>query len=221
MEGERHGARVERDEVGAGGLDGHGGRRDRAITNILSGSRRTGAGAPSAAKAPETDEWLTVRIQTALYSDMRFMGRGLGVDTEQGVVTLRGKVDSEQAKAAAAAIAKSFAGTKDVRNELHIVPSAERERVDTRDNEIGRVLKEQFRKDSELKDDPITIRVDASVVTLIGEVQTAGAGDRAAQLAQSVPGVSAVENELTFLSQPVMGPGKRPHRVRVRPPTEK
>ena len=177
-------------------------------------------GAPSATNVHETDEWLTVRIQTALYSDMRFMGRGLGVDTEHGVVTVRGKVDSEKSKAAAATFARSFAGTKDVRNELHVVPSAERERVDTRDNEIVRTLKDLFKKDKELKDDLISIRVDASVVTLIGEVQTADAGERATDLAQNVAGVSAVENEITFLSQPVMGRAKRPNRVRVRPSTE-
>jgi len=187
-------------------------------------SQDPGAPVPGPASAPnaaETDEWLTVRIQTALYSDMRFMGRGLGVDTEQGVVTLRGKVDSEASKAAAAAIAKSFAGIKDVRNELHIVPSEERERVDTRDSEITQILKDRFKKDQELKDDLITIRVDASVVTLTGEVHSATAGGRASELAQSVPGVSAVENELTHLSQPVMGRARRPGRVGGKPPTEK
>lgn len=179
------------------------------------------AGAAGGIAIPETDEWLTVKIQTALYSDMRFMGRGLAVDTVQGVVTLRGKVDSDQSKAAAATIARSVPGIRDVRNELHVVPSDQREQVDTRDDEIGRLLTGRFKQDPELKDDLITIRVDASVVTLIGEVKTAAASARADDLAHGVPGVSDVENELTYLSPPLMAPARRSGRGRGKPSTEK
>jgi hyperosmotically inducible protein len=178
-------------------------------------------GAPGGIANPETDEWLTVKIQTALYSDMRFMGRGLAVDTVQGVVTLRGKVDSDQSKAAAATIARSIPGVRDVRNELRVVPFDQRGQVDTRDDEIGRLLTGRFKQDPELKDDLITIRVDASVVTLIGEVKTAAASARAADLAHGVPGVSDVENELTYLSPPLMAPARRSGRGRGRPSTEK
>jgi len=41
-----------------------------------------------------TDSRLAVKINTALWSDLRFPGRQISVDTQDGVVTLRGKVDS-------------------------------------------------------------------------------------------------------------------------------
>ena len=72
-----------------------------------------------------TDDWVTVKIQTALYRDLRFMGRRLSVDTVQGVVTLRGKVDSDADARAAAEIARSVEGVKDVRSDLTVVPAAE------------------------------------------------------------------------------------------------
>jgi len=179
------------------------------------------AGAAGGIATPETDEWLTVKIQTALYSDMRFMGRGLAVDTVQGVVTLRGKVDSDQSKAAAATIARSVPGIRDVRNELHVVPPDQREQVDTRDDEIGRLLRGRLNQDPELKNDLVTIRVDASVVTLIGEVKTAAARARAYDLVHGVPGVSDVENELTSPSSPSMAPAGLSGRGRGKPSMEK
>lgn len=164
------------------------------------------AAAQTSADTTHGDEWATVKIQTALYRDLRFRGRHLTVDTVEGVVTLRGKVDSDEAKAAAAEVARSVDGVKSVRNELQVVPAAERTEVDARDNEILRILKENFKQDPELKDELIEARVDASVVTLLGEVGNKDSSARASELAQAVPGVRSVMNELVYVPQLLMGP---------------
>jgi hyperosmotically inducible periplasmic protein len=70
------------------------------------------------------DSRLTVKIDTALWSDLRFMGKQISVETERGVVTLRGKVDSEETKKAAAEIISRIEGVKHVRNELDVVPKS-------------------------------------------------------------------------------------------------
>ena len=64
---------------------------------------------------------LTTKVKTALASDvgMRTM-TSIDVDSNQGVVTLKGKVDSAEAKKKAEAIAKQVDGVKSVKNQLRV-----------------------------------------------------------------------------------------------------
>jgi hyperosmotically inducible protein len=64
---------------------------------------------------------LTTKVKTALASDagMRTM-TDINVDSEDGVVTLKGKVDSADMKKKAEAIAKKVDGVKRVKNELRV-----------------------------------------------------------------------------------------------------
>ena len=195
-------------------------RRIRFVTCVILGALLIAA-APAVAQTSADptggDEWATVKIQTALYRDLRFRGRHLTVDTVDGVVTLRGKVDSDEAKAAATEVARTADGVKSVRNELQVVPAAERAEVDTRDDGILRALKEKLNQDPELKDELIEARVDASVVTLLGEVGSKDATVRASALAQAVPGVRSVMNELVYVPQLLMGPARNSGRRRREP----
>ena len=64
---------------------------------------------------------LTTKAKTALASDvgMRTM-TSIDVDSNQGVVTLKGKVDTAEAKKKAEAIAKQVDGVKSVKNQLRV-----------------------------------------------------------------------------------------------------
>ncbi len=64
---------------------------------------------------------LTAKVKTALASDagMKTM-TNIDVDSNEGVVTLKGKVDSSDAKKKAEAIAKKVDGVKRVKNELKV-----------------------------------------------------------------------------------------------------
>ncbi|HEX6529820.1 MAG TPA: BON domain-containing protein [Burkholderiales bacterium] len=64
---------------------------------------------------------LTSKVKTALASDagMRTM-TNIDVDSADGVVTLKGKVDTADAKKKAEAIAKKVEGVKRVKNELKV-----------------------------------------------------------------------------------------------------
>jgi hyperosmotically inducible protein len=195
-------------------------RHSRFVTGLSLAALLLAVAPPVALTSADTtrgDEWVTVKIQTALYRDLRFRGRHLTVDTVDGVVTVRGKVDSDEAKAAAADVARSVDGVKSVRNELQVVPAAERAEVDARDDEILRVLKEKLKQDPELKDELIEARVDASVVTLLGEVGNKDSSARASDLAQAVPGVRSVMNELVYVPQLLMGPPRHSGRRRLGP----
>ena len=64
---------------------------------------------------------LTTKVKSALAADagMRTM-TNINVDSEDGVVTLKGRVDSADAKKKAEAIAKKVDGVKRVKNELKV-----------------------------------------------------------------------------------------------------
>lgn len=68
-----------------------------------------------------SDSALTSKVHTALANDvgMRTL-RSINVDSDKGVVTLKGVVDSEETKRRAEAIANRVNGVTSVKNELRV-----------------------------------------------------------------------------------------------------
>lgn len=153
------------------------------------------------AKAGITDSWLTAKAKIALFADDRVKGRQVSVETQKGVVTLRGKVDSSDAKAAAAEVAKGIEHVKSVRNELQVVAPSQRDRVEASDQQISKSVEQRFKQDPQLKSAKIDAKVDAGVVVLTGEVKSIDTSARASEVARNVPGVRYVKNDLTYASR--------------------
>lgn len=150
------------------------------------------------AKTQVTDSWITAKTKIALFADERVKGRQVSVETTGGTVWLRGKVDSEQAKMEATDIVKGVEHVKSVRNELQVVPVAERTRVDTDDKAISEMVEQRLKTDPHLNSAKISARVDAGIVTLTGEVRSLMVSSRASEVLSDVPGVRAVRNDLRF-----------------------
>jgi hyperosmotically inducible protein len=153
-------------------------------------------GAAQDAKTGISDSWLTAKTKIALFADERIKGGQVSVETVNGAVSLRGKVDSDAAKAAAASVAKAVDGVKSVRNDLQVVPAGDRKVIDTSDTDITRQVKGRLSKDAQLK--KVDVRTDGGAVILTGAVSSIGASARASELARGVPGVRMVKNELTY-----------------------
>src|SRR6266498_3951049 len=132
------------------------------------------------AKAGMTDSWITSKTKIALFSDDRVKGTQVHVETQKGTVMLRGKVDSNEAKAAAAEVAQGIEGVKSV--------------------------KDRFKQDPDLKKAKIDAKVNAGVVTLTGEVKSIGTSARASDVARGIPGVRSVKNDLTYASRSSLEP---------------
>jgi hyperosmotically inducible periplasmic protein len=148
------------------------------------------------AKTMVSDSWVTSKTKMSLFADERVKGTQVSVDTTKGVVHLRGKVDSAEAKSAAGDIAKGIEGVKSVKNDLQVVAPTARKAVDASDSDIAKAVGTRLSKDTQLK--KVDVRTDAGVVTLTGQVPTIGAGAKASEMARGVPGVKSVKNELTF-----------------------
>ncbi|MGH7398040.1 MAG: BON domain-containing protein [Candidatus Rokuibacteriota bacterium] len=153
-------------------------------------------GATEQAKTAVSDSWITSKTKIALFADERVKGAQVSVDTMKGgVVHLRGKVDSAEAKTAASEVAKNIEGVKSVKNDLQVVAPAKREMVAAKDADIKKTVQTRFSKDAQLKS--VDVRADSGVVTLTGEVSSLTAAAKASEMARKVPGVKSVKNELT------------------------
>jgi hyperosmotically inducible protein len=165
-------------------------------------------GSAEDAKTAISDSWLTAKTKIALYADERIKGGQISVETLKGAVSLRGKVDSEEAKAAAASITKAVEGVTTVRNDLEVVAPVDRRAVDASDKDITRQVEGRFSKDAQLK--KVDVRTDGGAVILMGAVSSIGTSARASELARGVPGVRMVKNELTYAAGKSDGAHVRP-----------
>jgi hyperosmotically inducible protein len=153
-------------------------------------------GAAQDAKTGFSDSWVTARIKIAIFGDDRIKGGQISVGTVNGAVSLRGKVDSDNAKAAAASVARAVAGVKSLRNDLRVVPAGDRKAIGVSDTDITRQVEGRLAKDAQLK--RVDVRTEGGAVILTGAVSSIDASAHASELARWVPGVRMVRNELTY-----------------------
>ncbi len=146
------------------------------------------------AKEAVSDSWLTSKTKISLFADDRVKGKDVRVETVNGEVFLRGKVDSDEAKTAAADITKGVEGVKNVKNDLQVVAPTARKAVQANDKQITKAVETSFGKDAQLK--KIDVRTDAGVVVLSGEVPNISVSAKASEMAHRVDGVKSVKNEL-------------------------
>jgi osmotically-inducible protein OsmY len=157
------------------------------------------------AKRDVTDAWVTAKAKIALFGDDRVKGRRISVETKDGTVILRGKVDSEQAKMTAAETVNGVEHVKGVRNELQVVAPADRKQIDTDDKAITNMVQQRLKADPQLKSAKINARVDSGIVTLTGEVTSLMISSYASEVLSDVPGVRAVRNDLSYMPRTSMG----------------
>jgi osmotically-inducible protein OsmY len=145
---------------------------------------------------------VTARSKIVLAADSRVKGHQVSVETEKGIVKLRGKVDDAEAKKVAKELVASLDGVKRVDNELQVVAPAKRDSVSDNDDAITARVKDQIvqdagiMKNSRLKDANITVVTNAGVVSLSGEVPDIVVSAQASWTAWQVQGVKSVTNDL-------------------------
>jgi len=143
------------------------------------------------------DSWITAKTKIALFADARVKGRQINVETKDGLVMIRGKVDSDEAKKAAEEIAKLVDGVKSVKNELQVVAPSMREAVEYKDDTITSQVKEDIKKEPRLMGLNIDVKTNAGVASLSGEVPDLITSADASWTAWKVPGVKYIRNDLT------------------------
>ena len=185
-------------------------RDDPAATETETAARTT--------SVQRDDNWIATSVKAKYYADDAVRGRNIMVDANDGVVTLRGTVENEQARQQALNLAKSVDGVTSVNDELRVetagataakdpaaTPDA-RPADDTvgtagRDLEtpawITTKIQAQYFVNPEIKPWNIDVTTNSGgVVILEGEVDGAEDKAEAVRIARETEGVTRVEDRL-------------------------
>lgn len=161
------------------------------------GALAAAADRDSGEPSPIRDAWITMATKLKLLANDK-TPLGINVDADDGVVTLFGTVSSAEAKAAAETEAAGVAGVKRVRNELQVVPEANRDAVERKDDELAAAITAALAKRTALSG--VSVDVKAGVARLTGTVRSQVDRLAAGVTARSTAGVRAVLNDLTVES---------------------
>lgn len=149
-------------------------------------------------KAPDVTSDVRHALDQAGLNDVK-----VSQDREKGVVTLSGNVPSENDKSRAESVAKSAAGNEVIANEIGVRPNGDEgtaKKVDSDlDSGIDKNL-EAMLVQHNLKRD-VQYDVNNGVVTLKGDVPSQSQRESVQKLAQQVPNVKQVVNELEVKHQ--------------------
>jgi hyperosmotically inducible periplasmic protein len=162
------------------------------------------------AACSKSDPGVTTAVKAKLSADDTVKAYQINVDTKDRVVTLKGEVDSEAAKARAMEIARATDGVRDVVDAMTVKSpvSATTGAADTiRDkaSEAGQVLgdagittavKTKLLADPDVSGLKIDVDTTDGVVTLKGGVNSAVEKKRAIEIARETNGVKSVKDQL-------------------------
>ena len=168
-----------------------------------------GTASPAGAEAgvDRPDAWLTAKIQSKYFLDDVVKMSDIDVDTQDGVVTLKGNVTSERERRQALALARNTDGVKSVTDQLQLqpetpestgTPTAKIPPVEpvVDDTWITTKIQSKFFLDQSVKGHQINVDTRKGVVTLKGNVETDQQKQEAERIASETDGVSKVINNL-------------------------
>jgi hyperosmotically inducible periplasmic protein len=149
-------------------------------------------------KAPDVAGDIRHALDQAGLSDV-----SVSQDRDKSVVTLTGNVRSDDDKARAESITRSIAGTEVVSNEIGIRPSGEESTAKKVDSDLDAGIDKNLEAvliRYRLKDD-VSYDVTNGVVTLKGNVPSQSQRASVEKIAEHVPNVKQVVNELEVKHQ--------------------
>lgn len=141
-----------------------------------------------------TDAGITSVVEASLAANDKVKARQIDVETREGVVSLTGVVDMEEARREAGRVAWHTEGVQGVMNDLTVGERTVGSWVD--DVMISSKVKSKLIANSEIRAGDIDVSSSQGVVTLIGRVRSATIKSDAERIARGTKGVSNVNNEL-------------------------
>lgn len=147
---------------------------------------------------PRLDADITADVVTGLMRDSLVDAPQVEVTTREGVVILRGVVDSYTERKAAEDVVRGVRGVVGIVNELRVVRTEWRA-----DDEIFADVRRSLEQNLRLDPSSITVEVNEGVVRLVGTVPVPAQRWLADELVRWTPGVVDVVNELTTPPAPL------------------
>jgi hyperosmotically inducible protein len=152
----------------------------------------------SPTKSPEVSDSIRKALDQAGLKDV-----SVSQDRDKGIVTLGGQVASDNDKSQADSLAKSFAGTQVVADQIAVIPVGGEKDAKAVNSDLDKGIAENL--DAALIQNKlhklVNYEVKSGVVTLSGEVNSEDKRALAAQVAAGVPNVQQVVNDLQVKNQ--------------------
>lgn len=154
-------------------------------------------GVASPARAGVSDAWVTAKVKMLLMNSPNVSGTPINVDTDEGRVTLHGRVPTAAQKAEAGRIARASTGVLAVRNLLQVVPNKTKKAVMVADDRIQEDIAAALKDEPALKNSSIHAKsVTKGVVLLDGKAASLSDHLLAIEVASAVPGVRQVASQV-------------------------
>jgi len=160
-------------------------------------------GAMEQAQQRATDLWITSAAKLRLLAAEGTPAFDVNVDTNDGTVTLFGKVDSAAAKSQAAEEVRKVEGVRNVVNELEVVAPENAARVENTDEALADVIESRLERRETLADD-VKVEVSNGVARLSGTVDSYSERLTALSLARATLGVRRVVDDLKVQAPPAV-----------------
>jgi hyperosmotically inducible protein len=149
-------------------------------------------------KSPDVSDTIRKSLDQSGFKDV-----SVSQDRDKGVVTLSGKVTSENDKSQAESIAKSIAGAQVVADQIAVIPVGIEKETKAVNSDLDAGIEKNL--DAALiqnnMHDNVKYEVKNGVVTLTGEVNSQQKRDHAEKMATRVPNVKQVVNDLQVKNQ--------------------
>jgi hyperosmotically inducible periplasmic protein len=144
------------------------------------------------------DSWLTTKIQAQFFADDDIKARYINVTSDDGIVTLKGRVDDQNARTQAVQIATNTDGVTRVVDQLVVgpVPTAGEIAEQTNSAWITTQIQARFFADTGIRGREIGVATNDGVVTLSGHVDDQQEKERAVAIARGIEGVTRVDDRL-------------------------
>lgn len=152
----------------------------------------------SECQTPPNDAEITQAVTAEISHDPAVEAEAVGVTTADGVVTLKGTVESLLLKNRAERIAETAKGVRSVVNLLEVEPAQGRS-----DREIRRDVEAALLTDPAADSYEILTEVSDGIVTLTGTVDSFAEKLLAESVAESVRGVRGIVDEIALNPEPV------------------
>lgn len=152
----------------------------------------------TAAKSPDVSDIIRKSLDQAGFKDV-----SVSQDRDKGIVTLGGQVASENDKSQAESLAKSYADTQVLADQIAVVPIGIEKEAKAVNSDLDKGIEKNL--DAALLQNQmhadVKYEVKSDVVTLSGTVNSQNKRDNAERVATGVPNVKQVVNDLQVRNQ--------------------
>jgi osmotically-inducible protein OsmY len=145
----------------------------------------------SASAKEAVDADITSAINTEMWGDNAVSANDIDVTTKDGVVTLKGTVNSILGKDRAEAIAEAIVGVRAIVNMIEVEPTTPRT-----DKELAKAVEDAWLADPAADSYELKAKSDDGIVTISGTVQSYAEKDLSETVAKGVRGVKGIDNDI-------------------------